>query len=161
MKKLLPKGFTLIELLVVVAIIAILTVIAISLYSGIQKKARDSRRQAEIDSLQKSMEAVKNPTDSTYTYDAAFYDRDFPPAAAKPKDPTPGINYCFQKKTILSASPAVPPSPSPTWTSGCAGGWDPIPSTSQPILDKATSWTICAQLETDPTKVFCKTSLTN
>ena len=50
MKKFLPKlktnplGFTLVELLVVVAIIAVLSVIGITIFTGVQKNARDARR---------------------------------------------------------------------------------------------------------------------
>ena len=63
MKKLLPKsvrnpkGFTLVELLVVVSIIAVLSVIGITVFTGLQKNARDSRRKADIDSIAKALEA--------------------------------------------------------------------------------------------------------
>src|SRR3989344_5543145 len=62
MKKLLPKsisnpsGFTLIELLVVMTILAIMAVIGFVGYSGIAARGRDTRRIAEIDSIQKAFE---------------------------------------------------------------------------------------------------------
>ena len=40
------KGFTLIELMIVVAIIAILSVIGVTIFAGIQKNARDAKRRA-------------------------------------------------------------------------------------------------------------------
>lgn len=73
-------GFTLVELLVVVSIIAILSVIGITVFSAAQKTARDGHRRSEIDAIAKAMEVhfqnglyecVKNPwfqggsTDST------------------------------------------------------------------------------------------------
>lgn len=62
MKKLLPKtvnnlrGFSLIELLVVISIIAILSVIGITVFSGVQKNARDASRKADIDAISKALE---------------------------------------------------------------------------------------------------------
>ncbi len=59
-------GFTLIELLVVVAIIAILSVIGITVFSGVQRNARDARRRADIDAISTAMEANYNSTAGTY-----------------------------------------------------------------------------------------------
>ncbi len=50
------RGFTLFELLVSISIIAILTAIATMSFSGAQKKARDSRRVSDMNSLQKAAE---------------------------------------------------------------------------------------------------------
>lgn len=50
------RGFTLIELMIVVAIIAILSTIGLTVYSGIQRGARDSKRQTDIQELQKALE---------------------------------------------------------------------------------------------------------
>lgn len=45
------RGFTLVELLIVIAIIAILSAIAMVVFSGIQKSARDSKRRSDIEAL--------------------------------------------------------------------------------------------------------------
>src|SRR4051794_31811843 len=88
------KGFTLIELLVVVAIIAILATIAISVYSGVQKKARDARRQTEIDSYAKSIEVRKDASTGIYTYGATEFAADYP--SVQPGDPLGVLQpYCY------------------------------------------------------------------
>ncbi len=49
------KGFTLVELLVVISIIAILSVIGITIFSGVQKNARDAQRKGDINAIAKAM----------------------------------------------------------------------------------------------------------
>lgn len=62
MKKLLPRtlnnpqGFTLVELMVAIAIVAILAVVGITIFSGLQKNARDSKRRQDIDAIVKALE---------------------------------------------------------------------------------------------------------
>lgn len=50
------RAFTLFELLVSISIIAIMTAIATVSFSGAQKKARDSRRVTDMNSVQKAAE---------------------------------------------------------------------------------------------------------
>jgi len=50
------QGFTLIELLVVIAIIGLLSTIAIVGMNYIRQRARDTRRVADINTLQKALE---------------------------------------------------------------------------------------------------------
>jgi len=45
------RGFTLIELMIVVAVIAILTTIAVPLYQNIQSRARTAKAQADVRSI--------------------------------------------------------------------------------------------------------------
>jgi type II secretion system protein G len=59
------RGFTLIELLMVIAIIACLSVIALSSFSNVQDRARSSRAMSEIRILEKEITA--------YTTDKAVY----------------------------------------------------------------------------------------
>lgn len=62
MKKFLPKiasnphGFTLVELLVVISIIAVLSIIGITVFTGTQKSARDARRRSDVDAISKALE---------------------------------------------------------------------------------------------------------
>lgn len=60
------KGFTLFELLVSISIMAILVAIATMSYSSIQKKARDSRRITDMDSIQKAAEQYYSQNNYTY-----------------------------------------------------------------------------------------------
>ena len=50
-------GFTIVELLIVIVVIGILALLVITTYAGIQQKARNSKRQTDIQSLQTQMEA--------------------------------------------------------------------------------------------------------
>lgn len=53
-----PKslGFTLVELLVVITIIAILSVIGVTVFTGVQKNARDTRKKGDVESIIKAYE---------------------------------------------------------------------------------------------------------
>ncbi len=59
------KGFTLIELLVVIAIIGLLSTLAVVALTSARKKARDSKRVADIKQLQTAMEMFFS-TNGTY-----------------------------------------------------------------------------------------------
>lgn len=50
------SGFTIVELLVVIVVIAILATISIVVYSGIQARARDSKRKNDLDYIAKALE---------------------------------------------------------------------------------------------------------
>src|ERR1700752_845921 len=51
------KGFTIVELLIVIVVIGILALLVITTYSGIQQKARNAKRQTDVQSLQTQLEA--------------------------------------------------------------------------------------------------------
>lgn len=51
------KGFTIVELLIVIVVIGILALLVITTYSGIQAKARNAKRQTDLQSLQTQLEA--------------------------------------------------------------------------------------------------------
>jgi len=53
------KGFTLFELLVTISIIAVLTAVAVVSFGGVNKKARDSRRSADLEKIRIALEAYK------------------------------------------------------------------------------------------------------
>lgn len=52
------KGFTLIELMVVIGIIVMLATLMVVNYQGASKKARDSRRAADLEQLRSQLELL-------------------------------------------------------------------------------------------------------
>jgi prepilin-type N-terminal cleavage/methylation domain-containing protein len=60
------NGFTLIELIVSITIIAVLTVAGVLSYSGASKKARDSRRMADLEKIRIALELYRQGTGSSY-----------------------------------------------------------------------------------------------
>ena len=121
------SGFTLMELLVVVGVIGILVTIAFMSYIGIQQRARNSRRQTDLKSVQGAFEQYYGANNSTYpkgtvgTYACPDLTVEYLPAGM-PKDPkypnpeytkscdTTGAGYCIcaLKEPYLS-SPAEAP----------------------------------------------------
>ena len=59
------KGFSLIELIVVITIIMVVSVVGMISYSGQNKKARDSRRMADLEKYRVALEMARQ-VGSTY-----------------------------------------------------------------------------------------------
>lgn len=59
------RGFTLVELMVVITIITILAALGIATFIGVQRRARDSRRSADISAVRTALEM--------YFADQAYY----------------------------------------------------------------------------------------
>jgi len=59
------RGFTLIELLVAMSIIAVLAAIGLSSYGFSQKRARDARRRADLESVRSAMEIYRADNSAT------------------------------------------------------------------------------------------------
>ena len=51
------NGFTIVELLIVIVVIGILAALVITTFTGIQKKARDTKRETDIKALHGQIEA--------------------------------------------------------------------------------------------------------
>lgn len=162
MKKFLSKtlnnlqGFTLVELLVVITIIAILSVVGLTIFSGVQRNARDTKRRADIDAIAKALEVNKTPNSTLYVLLAGTQFG----GGVIPVDN--GVNgtatYCANITNAVAAPPAVPA----TWTNaavnGCPTGYTTV-SATYPTAATA-SWTVCALLETgtNPNNIYCRQS---
>jgi prepilin-type N-terminal cleavage/methylation domain-containing protein len=60
LKKQLQKGFTIVELLIVIVVIGILAALVLNTFSGVQRRARDTERQTDINSLATQLEVYYN-----------------------------------------------------------------------------------------------------
>ncbi len=146
MKKILKNyaGFTLIELLVVVAIIAILSVIGMALFTTAQSNARDGRRRSDIDAIAAALEVNKVSPSLTYT---ALAGTQFA-SGTIPADPTTNKKYCY---TASIATPAI-------WTTACVAPWTDVSSATVVPGSGVSLWTVCASLESGSGSVYCKSS---
>jgi len=95
-KSFLKKGFTLLEILVVIGIIAIIVAVVSVSYSTAQRKARDAKRQGDLNAFQKAIEQCY--TISSYVY----------PAIAG--DTTSSISFACAADTNLSTTITDPTS---------------------------------------------------
>lgn len=81
-------GFTLIELLVAITIIAILSLIGLSMYSSAQSAAKDAKRKKDIDAIANALEQKFDPVANTFPApnDSMFQN-------GLPKDPATQQDY--------------------------------------------------------------------
>jgi prepilin-type N-terminal cleavage/methylation domain-containing protein len=65
------RGFTLVELIVAITIIAVVTAVTVVSFAGTNKRARDSRRMADLEKIRIALEMVKQ-VGVTYPATGAF-----------------------------------------------------------------------------------------
>lgn len=95
------KGFTLIELMIAVSIIAILVTIAMITYQGINKKARDGKRQADLKIIQGALQhyyADNNNFPLTGSLATPLVGSSGKYLKSLPVDPLTSNNYTYQAK---------------------------------------------------------------
>lgn len=154
------KGFTIVELLIVIIIIAILATLVLVTYSGVQAKARDSKRQTDINAVDSHLE--------TFFAQYGFYptladlqqtgSSSFTATFLKGLDPAALVSP--QGGTVAAAA-----TNSGSWTygyvasgTGCTNTTATTITSSVPQNNGCTSFTLTADLETGGT--YTKNSLT-
>lgn len=127
MKKL-KKGFTLVELMVVITVIAILMTIAIVSFTRIQKQARDTKRKADIRTLETALQA--------YYTEFQAYPLSSSPVAVTQASPGP----------LAALSPYIPSIPSaPLGSTGTNTSYTYVSD------DNGFTYALCVSLETAST----------
>jgi prepilin-type N-terminal cleavage/methylation domain-containing protein len=162
------KGFTLIELLVTIAIIAIISVVAVALFGNIQANARDGKRKAELESIANTLEVNKIDSGYQRILYSQFGGNKMPGQTNTgtsstyriAADPS-GLPYCISTSSNAADAAAT------GWTvmtdysagtgAGCpsAGGYTPVQSNVTPATD-SVRYKICTLLEAGT--VFCRTN---
>jgi prepilin-type N-terminal cleavage/methylation domain-containing protein len=159
------KGFTLIELLVTIAIIAIISVVAVALFGNIQANARDGKRKAELESIANALEVNKDTTTGFYTkpvkgqFGGGVWPGQTATSGTAALDPQQ-FPYC-----ILTATNGT----SPTGTS-VVTGWSTTPTCATTnggsmindglaAFSSVNAWTICTRLEQGGGTAFCRSNV--
>lgn len=159
------KGFTLIELLVTIAIIAIISVVAVALFGNIQADARDGKRRAELESLANALEVNKTGGGGNYNPILASQLGGglFPSGSTTRSDDPQGYPYCISSSATSTPPTALTNAQTSTWTTGTCptapAGWTVISGT-QPAAT-TVSWTLCTRLEnkgSSPAVAYCRSN---
>lgn len=163
MKKLLPntsnnrQGFTLVELMIVISIIAILAVVGLTIFSGTQSRARDARRQSDIQAIEKALEAYKVPNSPNYP-------QILPTWFAGGVVPTEGVGYVPQYSIIYGTTAGTPVAKPVAWASNVANPpvanslAIPAAGLVPPAVPAYYTFQVCALLENpaiNPGNIFC------
>lgn len=87
-------GFTLLELLVVISIIGILIAISAAAFTTAQQKARNAKRQGDINALSKSFEQYYSANNGNYDVSSDCSNMlGAMPGGVAPTDPKDGTSY--------------------------------------------------------------------
>lgn len=144
------KGFTLVELLIVIIIIGILATLVIITFTGVQAKARDSKRQTDITAIDATVSAFfaqygfyPTQADLSQTGNGNFnstFLKGFDPAAlVDPKGNPAGTNPCTVDSATCYGYVAA--------GTGCSNTTLTTITNGVPQSNSCTSFTATADLE--------------
>ncbi|MEO6513633.1 MAG: type II secretion system protein [Candidatus Saccharimonadales bacterium] len=128
------SGFTIVELLIVIVVIGILATLVIVTFSGIQQKARDTKRKTDINAIDSHVEAFY-ANGGNYPTLAAVNDATWRSTNMKGLDPAALQDPKGAAQTLVSAPAANGYAYEPTGCSGAA------------TTDTCTAFTLTATLE--------------
>lgn len=112
------KSFTLIELLIVIAMVALISILAISSFGGTRTKARDTKRLADIKQIQTALEMY-------------YSDQNDYPAGTNLKLGANGVSQCLYHNASLDTG----------FKANCVSGaityMGKVPTDPKPVLNEA------------------------
>lgn len=153
------KGFTLVELMVTVAIIAILSMVAIAVFTNLQKNARDTRRKQDIDAIASALEAHFGDSNCGANFSqycapqtSWFANNQIPP------DPRNNQSDCGDSSSVDIYQKRCWYCIHADGSNGLCSQSDSAVSTTNPAIG-ATIWSVCANLENGNPKYYCKRSI--
>jgi general secretion pathway protein G len=129
-----PKGFTIVELLIVIVVIGILATLVIVTFTGVQQKARNTKRQTDLVALDGHIEAY-NGQNGYYPTLANINDPAFRAANMKGLDPSALQDPTGSAQTLV-ASPQVG-----------AYAYVPSPASCDNTATECTGFVLTATLE--------------
>jgi prepilin-type N-terminal cleavage/methylation domain-containing protein len=128
------KGFTIVELLIVIVVIGILATLVIVTFSGIQQKARNTKRQTDINAIDSTVEAYY-ASNGFYPTLANLNDATFRTANLKGFDPAALQDPKGSTQTLAAATTAT------------SYGYVATPASCDNTTTQCTAFVVTATLE--------------
>lgn len=150
------SGFTIVELLIVIVVIGILATLVIVTFSGVQQKARDTKRETDVKALASQLEVY-------YANNGSY------PAIAELQDSTPSTGWVAQNLKGLDLAGLVAPTATVAANANSISGtastttyqYVATPAGCTTAAKDCTGFTLTAQREASGAGDIVKTNLSN